>query len=80
MSYRRGVDEEDACAGLPAGDAHRWLVILRGTVQRDLIVAPSAYLARERACVRYNCERVHVAVGLMPEGLAFKKPKRSKKR
>ena len=80
MTYRQGVPEDAAVAGLPARDAHHWLVIYRGTVQRELIVAPSAYHARERACVRYGCERCDVAVGLMPDGIAFKKRKRKGKR
>lgn len=65
---------------LPPGKDHRWLVIYRGEVQPELIEASSAYLARERACVRHQCEHVDVKIGLMPKGLGLRAKRARSKR
>lgn len=53
----------------PARGDQTYVVIYRGVVQADTLRADSAYLARERACARYHCEREHLQLGVIPDGL-----------
>ncbi len=61
---QHGAQPRDDIKAPTRGD-QSYIVILRGVVQWDLIEADSAYLARERACVRHHCEREHLQLGVM---------------
>lgn len=65
---QHGAQPRDEIRPPTRGD-QSYIVILRGEVQADTLTASSAYLACERACVRYHCDREHLQLGVIPDGL-----------